>query len=266
MRAHTSRRYVVGNVCLGVLLAHRFCSSLNARRPGRVASQGVSTFMGFAVVDLAQGGDPDVLLDGVVVAVADPPLSKRLSPLAVWIDGTRVSFFARWGNAWLGEALVAAAGRALVDRMIVGLDHDEYGAEHVVFGLVEGQLRRLQHIYVYPGGAPDDESGPSLLDVPALDGAQVGDDGTVDGVVARAAVASAYGVPVDRVESTSGHAAVAHRDLYEVFTPFAPWWDAVGITYPVGSGEPDRSSPSDRKPKGPTHYFRQDRRPQNRRR
>ncbi|GAA0906285.1 hypothetical protein GCM10009557_81420 [Virgisporangium ochraceum] len=55
----------------------------------------------------------------------------------------------------------------------------------------------------------------------------------------RVAVAGVYGVPVDRVEATSGHAAVAHHDLSEVFTPFAPRWDAVGVTFPVGSGEPD---------------------------
>ncbi|GAA0941301.1 hypothetical protein GCM10009558_055780 [Virgisporangium aurantiacum] len=148
----------------------------------------MSTFMGFAVVDLEPGTDPQALFDGLAAAVQEPPLSKRVSPVAVWLaDNDRVSLFATWGNAWLAEALAAAAEAGRVRRMIIGLDHDEYGAEHLILARTPAGLRRLQHVYVYPEGDRDSEGEPSLLDVPAADGAEVLDDGTVDGPVARAA-------------------------------------------------------------------------------
>ncbi len=165
-------------------------------------------------------------------------------PLWVWIrptdDGRRVSLFAN--SIWLGEALVMAATRTphlRLRRVILAIDYDEYGAEHVVFTGVDGGLCRLQHVYVHPGGEPDEECGPGFANIPACDTVEVATDGTINGAASWSAVAATYGVPVEPVERAGRYAAVAHEKLGRLFTPFVPWWEAVHVPYPGDLGTPD---------------------------
>lgn len=201
----------------------------------------MSTFMGFAAVDLEPGADPQALLDAITAATRAPTRIRGLRPTSVWIAGDRVSLWATGGNAWLDIILARAAATAPVRRMILGLDHDEYGAEHLILAGTPGGLRRLQHVYVYPFGEPGEDYPPTLQDVPALDGVEVRADGTVDGPAAWAAVAAAYGVPVTRVAATRRHAERAHEFRYQLYTQFAPWWQAVGVPYPVDGVPADRT-------------------------
>ena len=204
----------------------------------------MSTFMACAAVDLDPGADSGSLLGHIVEAARRPPLATYATkPLYVWIrplaDGLRVSLLADYGNAWLGNAVVHAAARSpQFQRGILALDHDEYGIEHLIIANGDAGVCRVQHIYVHPGGEPDDDEQPSLLDVPVCGDLDAAADGTVNSAASWSAVAALYGVPKDAVEAAGRYAAVAHEEIGVIFTPFAPWWDAVGVPY-LGGLEPD---------------------------
>jgi hypothetical protein len=205
----------------------------------------VSTFMGVGAVDLDLETEPQLLLDEMVRLAAEDPLKLYATqPLHVWIrpikGGRRVSLWADYGNAWLGEALVlAAAGVPGLQRAVLGLDHDGYGAEHVIFAGMAGGLCRLQYVYVYPDGEPNEECEPSFADVPPCRAVDVAPDGTINGVSSWAAVAALYRVPLEPVKNAGQYAAVAHEELGVIFTPFAPWWNAIDVSYPGDLGAPD---------------------------
>ncbi|MEV6930190.1 hypothetical protein AB0M46_37700 [Dactylosporangium sp. NPDC051485] len=205
----------------------------------------MSTFMACAAADLEPGADPRQLLEAIAEASRQQPLAQHATqPAAAWIrstdEGARVSLLADSGNTWLAEALAIAAARVPgLRRAILALDHDEYGAEHIILaGSGEG-LRRLQHVYVYPDGEPDDEFEPTLTDVAVPDGLDVAPDGTVNGPASWSAVAALYGVPLEPVERAGRYAEVAHEELGTIFTPFEPWWEAVHARYPFELGQPD---------------------------
>lgn len=185
----------------------------------------MSTFMAFACVDLRPGVAAGPLLTALDAEVRDNPDASR--PLLVWTgdrDGrTRVSLLADYGNIWLDDALQrAAATTGDVARAVVGLDHDEYGIEHLVLAGADGSgLVRVQHVHVHPDGEADDDGPP-----------------TVDGPGARAAVAALFGVPAERMEQAAREAMHSHEALGAVFTPFRPWWDALGVDYPFNLGDP----------------------------
>jgi hypothetical protein len=51
--------------------------------------------------------------------------------------------------------------------------------------------------------------------------------------------AAPYQVAADRMVRAVRETANASESLQIVFTPLAPWWDALGVTYPVPDlGEP----------------------------
>jgi hypothetical protein len=198
--------------------------------------------MGFGCVDLRAGADVEQFLAALAQArseVADPdrPLEVNLGEQ----DGRpRLSLSATYGNAWLGQVLArAAAATGAVERAVIGLDHDEYGIEHVVLDGRDGPLFRVQHIYVYPEGEPGPEYEPTVTDLPVRDGLEASPDGVVDGPASWAVVAALYDIPPDRIAPVARYAETAHAELGEVFTPFAPWWDALGVAYPGELGPPD---------------------------
>lgn len=201
----------------------------------------MSTFMGFACVDLRAGADAGRFVAAFDTAFQQEPDGKSLMGRVDDRDGrARVSLIAHYGNIWLDSALCrAAAATGDVARAVVGLDHDEYGIENVVLDGGDG-LRRVHHVYVYPGGAVIDEYRPSgpLAGLPVAGGGEVRPDGTVDGPRARAAAAALFGVPPERMEQAARRSANAHQDLGSVFTPFEAWWDALGAVYPVEQGDP----------------------------
>lgn len=212
--------------------------------------------MAFAQIDLRQGIDPAHFLDSVGSAASIDPHRARLTdePLYAWLrevgGAPRVGLLAGYGNVWLAEA-VAEAARTTghMDRAILGLDHDEYGIEHIILSGRGGAICRVQHVYVEP--CPDCE--PSLADIPPCPGVEVGtgdrrpwwrlrrprERRIIDGPGAWTAVAALYDVPAERIAAAAWKARKAHQELGVVFTPFAPWWDAVGAVYPDELGPHD---------------------------
>lgn len=176
--------------------------------------------MGYAAVDLRADADVEPFLAALGGASE--------GPVQVWVgEHGRITLFADHGNGWLGAALAAGAGA--LARGVLGLDHDEYGVEHaVVEGTADG-LRRVHHVFV----GPDDEGEPELTDLAARPGLHQDPDGTLPGPDARAAAAELFGVPSARMEAAAERSADAHERLGSVFTPLAPWWDALAVTYPI---------------------------------
>jgi hypothetical protein len=56
---------------------------------------------------------------------------------------------------------------------MIALDHDEYGAEHIVLAPGDRRLRRVHHVFVYPRdedtGEPYVEAEPILTEVQPVD-------------------------------------------------------------------------------------------------
>jgi hypothetical protein len=199
----------------------------------------MSTFMGFACVDLRPGAAQEPF-----VAALDDAMSKAAEPgsvLTIHIsahqDRQRLFLIADYGNIWLSDVLVSAVATTdLVERATLGLDHDEYGIEHVVLDCRGGQPCRLQHVYIYPDGEPNDDYEALVTTVPACANVDVSADGLVDGPRSWSALAALYEVPVHQVEDAARRQANAHDELGLVFTPFEPWWNALGLDY--AGGEP----------------------------
>jgi hypothetical protein len=191
--------------------------------------------MGFACVDLRSGAAVENFLGVLNRAVGDEADAEALE---VWVGDhegrSRLSLFADRGNIWLGQLLAhVASATGDVERAVVGLDHDEFGIENAVLDGRGGQFGRVHHVYVYPNGEPDDECVSELVDLPVRAGLETQPGGTVDGPGSRAAAAALFNVPTDRMEQAARQAANAHEGLGEVFTPFEPWWDALGARYPI---------------------------------
>jgi hypothetical protein len=121
---------------------------------------------------------------------------------------------------------------------LLGLDHDEYGVEHAVLAAHDGALRRVHHVYVYPDGEPDDECEPLLAGIPARPDLQMNSDRTLTGPDALAAAAALYDVTAERMVRAARETVNAFESLQIVFTPLAPWWQALGVSYPYDLGEP----------------------------
>jgi hypothetical protein len=210
----------------------------------------MSTFMAFGCVDLRAGSDIEefiAALGGAVRAADDvgDPLTINLGER----DGRpRLSLYANHGSTWLGPVVLrAAAATGTVERVVLGLDHDEYGIEHLVLVGTGPGLARAQHFYVSPDGVPDPANGygPTLTDIPVRDGLEAAPDGTVGGAPSWAVVAALYDIPPERVVPVAGYERSAHEQMGVVFAPFAPWWDAIGVVYPGELGPPDRTVAAD---------------------
>jgi hypothetical protein len=198
--------------------------------------------MAYAVIDLGPGLTPDDFVTALEQGLAGEKDADR--PLEVWINGgteqPRVTLFAVYGNIWLGQ-LIARVGSG-VERAVLGLDHDEYGVEHVVLDGRGGALLRVHHVYVYPDGEPDEEYAPALAGLPARPDLARNADGTLTGADALAAAAALYGADAEAMVRAARETRTAHESLQIVFEPLAPWWQALRLTYPFPDlGEPTRT-------------------------
>jgi hypothetical protein len=204
----------------------------------------MSTFMAYGAVDLGEGVTADEFASALERELATDKDANR--PLEFWVSAVagrvRITLFAIYGNIWLGR-VVAQAGRGVaIERAVLGLDHDEYGVEHVVLDGRSGGLMRVHHVYVYPEGEPDEEFAPHLTDLRARPDIVANPDGTLTGSDALAAAAALYGVGAEAMVRAVRDTASAHESLQIVFTPLAPWWPALGLTYPFPDlGDPDRT-------------------------
>lgn len=196
--------------------------------------------MAYGAVDLRAG-----VAAGAFVAALESELAREKDanrPLEVWVDDiaerVRVTMFADFRNIWLGGVVARTAGD--VERALLGLDHDEYGVEHVVLDGRGGVLQRVHHVYVYPDGEAGEEYAPTLADLPARQDVAANPDGTLTGADALAAAAALYDVDADAMVRAVRETARAYESLQIVFVPLAPWWRALGVTYPI----PDLGAPA----------------------
>jgi hypothetical protein len=197
----------------------------------------MATYMAAAWLDLAPGADAEAILD--LLRAREPPESPELY---AW-----VSHHGGWSRVELSSSdagyhtiadLVAGlmAGTDIVARSFVALDHDEYGAEHVVLDRRDGVVRRVHHVFVYPrfwpGIVPYRAGEPWRTDLPAAVPTTRSPwwGHLVDGPAAWAAVAELYGVPAERMGQAAYEARRAYRELQIVWGPIQPWLDALGIT------------------------------------
>jgi hypothetical protein len=144
----------------------------------------------------------------------------------------RLLMYASCGNI-CGSARRWSAARQPPGRRSArwwGLDHDEYGIEHLVLDGRAGALRRCNNVYIYPEGEPDPDCEPVVADLPVHPDVPPGPGSIVDGPTSRAHVAALFDILVGRLAATADHRPRHTRDLGVVFTPFAPWWDALDLT------------------------------------
>jgi hypothetical protein len=205
--------------------------------------------MGIAWIDLVPGGDP------LAVPATFPLLPREVEDegLGIEVDALPVErvddcyrikvVFDDDGEQLADLVVWLAAETELVSHAFIALDHDEYGAEHIILDTQGGAVRRIYHYYAYPrmnDGSYYTDNEPSRVCVrlPGI-GEPVGggDPGVlVDGKLARGTVAALYGVPVTAVDRAADADAVAYRELGTVGGPCDAWCAALALSWP---GESD---------------------------
>lgn len=194
-----------------------------------------------AWLDVTRSGEVEaVLADLRTGDPADEPAALK-AWLGSYRGGPRIELYSHTVRYDRLADLVAGAMRrtGVVWRAVVFLDHDEYGAEHVVLTRDDaGLVRRIHHVFVYPYDEDTDEhyvSGePPMTGVPAAPGAGPGSTlgAAIDNPVARAIVADLFGVSANVMEAAAERAA---RDLPVVSRGPSVWLEALGLDR-VGAG------------------------------
>ncbi|MFC6019832.1 hypothetical protein ACFP2T_26960 [Plantactinospora solaniradicis] len=208
----------------------------------------MSTFMGLAWIDLVSSADSEAAL--VAFRAGTRSLPQRPRGFAPQVDAVAVELshgryrIESWSDGnyeQLADLVVQfAEGTGLVSHAFVALDHDEYGAEHIVIDACDGAVRRAYHYFAYPRdedtGAYYTEGEPSSVSriLPGIEEPATGDDPgvLVDGPVARATIAARYGVPVAAVDQAAAADRFAHGEIGGVGDPCARWRDALGLAWP----------------------------------
>ncbi|WP_280422376.1 hypothetical protein [Nocardia carnea] len=207
----------------------------------------MSTFMGIAWIDLVPGADP------AAVSATYPRLPQDVEgeDLEIEVDALpveRVDDCYRVKAVFDDEQLTdlvawLAVETELVSHAFIALDHDEYGAEHIILDTHEGAVRRIYHYYAYPrwdDGSYYTDGEPSRVccRLPGIEESAGGVDPGVliDGQPARSTVAALYGVPVTAVDEAADRDAVAYRELGTIGGPCNEWREALNLSWP---GESD---------------------------
>lgn len=199
--------------------------------------------MGAAWLDLTPDADVSLLL----AAVRDAEPRPEPAPLDAWVvatpTGRRVELSAIDGYAELAHLVANVMQETgVVRRAVIALDHDEYGAEHIVLAPVGGLVRRVHHVFVYPRdedtNEPYVEAEPTLTEVPPAELPEPSDDpgALVDGQASRTALARLFDVPVQRLEAAAAEAASAHEGLQIIGAPFEAWLGALDLPWIGESG------------------------------
>lgn len=198
--------------------------------------------MGAAWLDVVPGGD----VETVLADLREGEPTSEPTTLQAWLGGydggPRIELYAHDRYDRLGDLVAGVLRRTgVVRRAVVYLDHDEYGAEHVVLTRDEaGTVHRVHHVFVYPYDDESDEyvldGEPSMTDVPAAPGAGPGTTpgALLDDTAARAMTADLFGVSAASMRSAADRAAQAHEELEIVGGPPSAWLDAFGLAW-VGS-------------------------------
>lgn len=200
-----------------------------------VVEVSVSTFGGDVWIDVADRDAVDVVLG----MVDDDSVWK--APQKLWGSfydtgrGWRIAAYGHDGYRYLPDFVVHLMARSgVIIRAFIALDHDEYGAEHIVLGMLDGQAVRVHHRYIHPGYPwwRHREGSPWLTDLPAIGQVNTSRSGRlVDGPSARSALADLYGVPLRRIRRASWRARRSASGMGVTYEPFFPWFDALDITF-----------------------------------
>jgi hypothetical protein len=108
----------------------------------------VSTYAASATVDLAPDADAQRFVEAVAAHLDRDPLER-------WVrrSGRRTRVALVGTDERLVGAVVAAAHAAGgMTVALLALDHDEYGAEHLVLDGRGRQVCRVHHVYLAPDG------------------------------------------------------------------------------------------------------------------
>lgn len=205
--------------------------------------------MGVTWIDLVSGADSTVALAtfhaGIPLLPQDPAGFQIEVGAATVEPATgryRIEAVSD-GNYEQLAGLVAwfAAETELVSHAFIALDHDEYGAEHIVIDTRGDAVRRTYHYYVYPrwdDGSyyTDGEPSRTCCRLPGIE-EPVGsaDPGVlVDGHLARTTIAALYGVPAIAVDRAAEKDAFAYRERGVIGGPCNAWCTALSLSWPGG--------------------------------
>ncbi|MEV4319501.1 hypothetical protein [Actinocrispum sp. NPDC049592] len=192
----------------------------------------MSTYMGLAWIDLVPGANPETALAGSSLQ-ADAPLG---------LGGNRHRIVAVLDYDYYrlpDLVLRLAEGNGLVSHAFLALDHDEFGAEHVVLDVRDGLVHRAYHYLAYPrneDGSYYTDAEPCLLNVPGIAQPSAVDPGVlVDGPVARRTVADRYAVPIAAVDRAADADALAYQECGLVGGPCDAWRTALDLAWPIAA-------------------------------
>jgi hypothetical protein len=202
--------------------------------------------MGLAWIDLVSGADGEAMLaDLRAGAVLLPQLSKGFAleadAVAVALSNGRYRIETCSGGNYgqIADLVVwLAEHTGLVSHAFIALDHDEYGAEHIVIDGRQGMIRRVYHYFAYPrdedSGSHYTEAEPILATLPGIEHPLAEHDPgvLVDGPASRATIAARYGVPVAAVDQAAAADALAHEQIGIVGAHCAHWRGALGLAWP----------------------------------
>jgi uncharacterized protein YukE len=207
----------------------------------------MSTFMGVAWIDLIPGADEQAALAALDEAIPTLAQQWQGDVLEAEAEAVELSEGRYRIQAWsydnyeqLADLVVHLARQTgQISHAFIALDHDEYGAEHIVIDAADGTVRRAYHYYAYPRDEdtgeyyiedePNSVSGIAGIEEPAAHN----DPGVlVDGPAARNTVAERYGVPVMAVDEAATADASAHEESGIIGGPCARWCDALGLAWP----------------------------------
>ena len=197
--------------------------------------------MGAAWLDVVPDGDVEAVLADLRTGEPVKEPAGLQARLGRYDAGTRIELYSDRGEHRLGDLVAGVLRRTgLVRWAVVYLDHDEYGAEHIVLAADRtGTVHRVHHVFVHPD---DEGSGqPSMTLVPAAPGTGPGaaPGAVIDDAAARAMVAELFGVPAESMRVAAELAARADQGLLTAGEPPSAWLDAFGVAWPgSGSGPP----------------------------
>ncbi|WP_103939637.1 hypothetical protein [Thermomonospora echinospora] len=162
----------------------------------------MSSFSGWAVVDLDEGRDPGEFVGVLCDACSDP--------LRVYVDGRRVFVLADFAPQF--SAVVDGLVPHWARRAITAADYDEYGVENTVLG-PEAQAVHVASISEEIEGLPD-------ADTPQT----------------RRAAAELFGVRPEALDEVSATWAEEGPMPSCIGEPYLRWWAALGAAWPEDFG------------------------------
>lgn len=141
-------------------------------------------------------------------------------------EWSRVSAYLR--SIELSPVVVALLSEAGEGRAVIAEDNDEFGASWTVLTCEGGAVTVVHRRYVL-NADPDD---PDEIEAAILDLEGDPRESDVAGASAAAKAARVFELDPDAMVAAEARSGAAWEELGVVGGPF-PWWDALGLTWPV---------------------------------